>query len=29
MEFPDDYTWVLKYDKPNYIMPYILAQGFW
>jgi peptide/nickel transport system substrate-binding protein len=29
MEFPDDYTWVLKYDKPQYIMPYILAQGFW
>jgi len=29
MEFPDDYTWVLKYDKPNYIMPYIPAQGFW
>jgi peptide/nickel transport system substrate-binding protein len=29
MEFPDDYTWVLKYDKPQYIMPYVLAQGFW
>jgi len=29
MEFPDDYTWVLKYDEPQWIMPYILAQGFW
>lgn len=29
MEFPNDYTWVLKFDKPQYIMPYILAQGFW
>jgi len=29
MEFPDDYTWVLKFDKPQYIMPYVLAQGFW
>jgi peptide/nickel transport system substrate-binding protein len=29
MEFPDDTTWVLKFDKPQYIMPYILAQGFW
>jgi peptide/nickel transport system substrate-binding protein len=29
MEFPDDTTWVLKYDAPQYIAPYILAQGFW
>ncbi|MCD4737817.1 MAG: hypothetical protein K8R89_00970 [Anaerolineae bacterium] len=29
MEFPDDVTWVLKFDSPQYIMPYILAQGFW
>jgi peptide/nickel transport system substrate-binding protein len=29
MEFPDDYTWVLKFDKAQWIMPYVLAQGFW
>lgn len=29
MEFPNEYTWVLKFDTPQYIMPYILAQGFW
>ncbi|NLG96540.1 MAG: ABC transporter substrate-binding protein [Chloroflexi bacterium] len=29
MEFPDDYTWVLKFDTAQWIMPYILAQGFW
>jgi len=29
MEFPDDTTWVLKFDAPQYIMPYVLAQGFW
>ncbi|MBN2391686.1 MAG: hypothetical protein JXR84_13255, partial [Anaerolineae bacterium] len=29
MEFPDDYTWVLHFDKAQYIMPYVLAQGFW
>jgi peptide/nickel transport system substrate-binding protein len=29
MEFPDDTTWVLKYDAPQYIAPYIPAQGFW
>jgi len=29
MEFPDDYTWVLKFDQPQWIMPYVLAQGFW
>jgi len=29
MEFPDEVTWVLKFDKAQYIMPYVLAQGFW
>ena len=29
MEFPDDYTWVLKFETPQWIMPYVLAQGFW
>ena len=29
MEFPDDYTWVLHFDSPQWIMPYVLAQGFW
>jgi peptide/nickel transport system substrate-binding protein len=29
MEFPDDTTWVLHFDEPQYIMPYVLAQGFW
>ncbi len=29
MEFPDDYTWVLHFDTPQWIMPYVLAQGFW
>ena len=29
MEFPDDYTWILHFDKPQWIMPYVLAQGFW
>jgi peptide/nickel transport system substrate-binding protein len=29
MEFPDNYTWVLKFDTAQWIMPYILAQGFW
>jgi len=29
MEFPDDYTWVLKFDQPQWIMPFVLAQGFW
>lgn len=29
MEFPDDITWVLKFDTPQYIMPYVLAQGTW
>jgi peptide/nickel transport system substrate-binding protein len=29
MAFPDDYTWVLKFDQPQWIMPFVLAQGFW
>ena len=29
MEFPDEYTWVLTFEKPQWIMPFILAQGFW
>jgi peptide/nickel transport system substrate-binding protein len=29
MEFPDDYTWVLTFDEPQYVMPSVLAQGFW
>jgi peptide/nickel transport system substrate-binding protein len=29
MEFPDDTTWVLHFDKAQWIMPYVLAQGFW
>lgn len=29
MEFPDEYTWVLHFDKPQWIMPFVLAQGFW
>lgn len=29
MEFPDDITWVLNFDAPQYIMPFVLAQGFW
>jgi peptide/nickel transport system substrate-binding protein len=29
MEFPDDYTWILHFDRPQWIMPYVLAQGFW
>jgi peptide/nickel transport system substrate-binding protein len=29
MEFPDDFTWVLKFDQAQWIMPYVLAQGFW
>jgi peptide/nickel transport system substrate-binding protein len=27
--FPDEYTMVMKWDKPQWITPYILAQGFW
>jgi peptide/nickel transport system substrate-binding protein len=29
MEFPDEYTVVWKADKPLYIAPYYMAQGFW
>ncbi len=29
MEFPDATTWVLHFDAAQYIMPYVLAQGFW
>ncbi|HEY65443.1 MAG TPA: hypothetical protein G4O02_12830 [Caldilineae bacterium] len=29
VEFPDDYTMVMKWDTPQWITPYILAQGFW
>jgi peptide/nickel transport system substrate-binding protein len=27
--FPDDYTMVMKWDRPQWITPYIVAQGFW
>ena len=27
--FPDDYTMVMKWDSPQWITPYILAQGYW
>lgn len=29
VEFPDDYTMVMRWDAPQWITPYILAQGFW
>jgi peptide/nickel transport system substrate-binding protein len=29
MEFPDEVTWVLHFDTAQYLMPYVLAQGFW
>jgi peptide/nickel transport system substrate-binding protein len=29
MEFPDDQTVVWKSDKPQWITPYYMAQGFW
>ena len=29
VSFPDDYTMVMKWDRPQWITPYILAQGFW
>jgi len=29
VEFPDDYTMVMKWDSPHWITPYTLAQGFW
>lgn len=27
--FPDDHTMVMKWDTPQWITPYIVAQGFW
>jgi peptide/nickel transport system substrate-binding protein len=27
--FPDDYTMVMTWDWPQWITPYIVAQGFW
>jgi peptide/nickel transport system substrate-binding protein len=27
--FPDDYTMVMKWDTPQWVTPYIIAQGFW
>jgi peptide/nickel transport system substrate-binding protein len=27
--FPDDYTMVMTWDRPQWITPFILAQGFW
>jgi len=29
VEFPDDYTMVMKWDSPHWVTPYTLAQGFW
>ncbi|MBV7327708.1 ABC transporter substrate-binding protein [Chloroflexi bacterium TSY] len=29
VEFPDDYTMVMRWDTPQWITPFILAQGFW
>jgi peptide/nickel transport system substrate-binding protein len=29
IEFPDDYTMVMKWDSPHWVTPYTLAQGFW
>ena len=29
MEFPDDFTVVWKSDKPQWISPYYMAQGYW
>lgn len=29
VEFPDDYTMVMTWDRPQWVTPYILAQGFW
>ncbi len=29
VEFPDDYTMIMTWDQPQWITPYILAQGFW
>jgi peptide/nickel transport system substrate-binding protein len=27
--FPDDYTMTITWDTPQWVAPYILAQGFW
>ena len=29
VEFPDDYTMVMRWDKPQWVTPFIMAQGFW
>ncbi|MEM7130069.1 MAG: ABC transporter substrate-binding protein [Chloroflexota bacterium] len=29
VEFPDDYTMIMRWDGPQWITPYIMAQGFW
>jgi peptide/nickel transport system substrate-binding protein len=29
VEFPDDYTMIMKWDAPHWITPFTLAQGFW
>ena len=29
MAFPDDYTVIWKSDKPQWIAPYFMAQGYW
>ena len=29
MEFPDEYTVVWKSDKPQWISPFFMAQGYW
>jgi peptide/nickel transport system substrate-binding protein len=29
VEFPDDYTMIMKWDRPQWVTPYIMAQGFW
>jgi len=29
MEFPDDFTVVWKSDKPQWVSPYFMAQGYW
>jgi peptide/nickel transport system substrate-binding protein len=29
VEFPDDYTMVMKWDSPHWVTPFTFAQGFW
>jgi ABC-type transport system substrate-binding protein len=29
VEFPDDYTMVMKWDSPHWVTPFTMAQGFW